>query len=216
MASSKPIPCGPCQEGKVNTKADNCEEGLCSSHHKRSKETFNHKSIDAKSYKPSTQAIRTECDKHGQQLNLYCPSHLMPCCDECISTSHSKCTGIKKLEGVVKKTVIEKSKESVDKDINSILHLLDKMVNNKSTNIKTGGQQSEGIKESIVKIQNEINKYLDCLEEKFSKETDNLRDQEKSTAIHFISEVEGKKKKLKEIKNICIQSQQIVQNFIHF
>ncbi|CAG2184493.1 unnamed protein product [Mytilus edulis] len=42
MASSKPIPCGPCIEGKVTTKADiwcyNCDEGLCSTcsgHHKR-------------------------------------------------------------------------------------------------------------------------------------------------------------------------------------
>ncbi|CAG2225587.1 unnamed protein product [Mytilus edulis] len=120
MASNKPIPCGPCQEGKVKTKADiwcnNCEEGLCStcsSHHKRSRGTRNHKTIDIKSYKPSIPAIKTECDKHGQQLNLYCPSHLMPCCDECISTSHSKCTGIKSLASVVEKTKIEKSTQSI-------------------------------------------------------------------------------------------------------
>ncbi|VDI46501.1 Hypothetical predicted protein [Mytilus galloprovincialis] len=131
MASSKPIPCGPCIEGKVNTKADiwcyNCDEGLCSTcsgHHKRSKLSRDHKIIDIKNYKPSVQAIRTECDKHGQQLNLYCPSHLMPCCDECISISHSKCTGIKSLASIVEKTKIEKSKESIEKDINSILQLL--------------------------------------------------------------------------------------------
>ncbi|XP_071151045.1 tripartite motif-containing protein 2-like [Mytilus edulis] len=207
MASSKDIQCGPCNEGKVKNKADiwcyNCEEGLCSTcsgHHKRSKSSRDHKTIDIKSYKPSIQAIKTECDKHGQQLNLYCPSHLIPCCDECISTNHSKCTGIKSLAGVVEKTKIQKSKESVEKDINSILHLLDKIVNNKSTNIKTGEQQCEGIKESIVKIRNQINKYLDCLEEKLCKETDNIRDQEISTARDFISEVKGKKTKLKEMK----------------
>ncbi|VDI08545.1 Hypothetical predicted protein [Mytilus galloprovincialis] len=116
MASSKPIPCGPCIEGKVNTKADiwcyNCDEGLCSTcsgHHRRSKGTRDHKIIGIKSYKPSVQVIETQCDKHGQQLNLYCPSHLMPCCDECISNSHSKCTGIKSLASVVEKTKIEKS-----------------------------------------------------------------------------------------------------------
>ncbi|XP_071170996.1 uncharacterized protein [Mytilus edulis] len=207
MASSKPLPCGPCQEGKVNTKADiwcyNCDEGLCSTcsgHHKRSKSSRDHKTIDIKSYKPSVQAISTECDKHGQQINLYCPSHLMPCCDECISTSHSKCTGIKSLANVVEKTKIQKSKESVEKDINSILHLLNKMVNNKSTNLQTGEQQCEGIKKSIVKIRKEINKYLDCLEEKLCKETDNLWDKETSTARDYISEVNGKKTKLKKMK----------------
>ncbi|CAG2201147.1 unnamed protein product [Mytilus edulis] len=55
MASSKPIPCGPCIEGKVNTKADiwcyNCDEGLCSTcsgHHRRSKGTRDHKTIGIK------------------------------------------------------------------------------------------------------------------------------------------------------------------------
>ncbi|XP_076089845.1 uncharacterized protein LOC143061361 [Mytilus galloprovincialis] len=207
MASSKSIPCGPCEEKKVKTTADiwcyNCDEGLCltcSGHHKRSKASHDHKTIDIKSYEPSVQSINTECDKHGQQLNLYCPSHLKPCCDTCISKNHSKCTGIKSLESVVEKTKIEKSKESVEKDIKSTLHLLDKMVNNKSTNIKTGEQQCEYIKKSIVKIRKKMNKHLDHLEEKLCKETDNIRDQEISTARDFISEAEGKKTKLKEMK----------------
>ncbi|XP_071150768.1 uncharacterized protein [Mytilus edulis] len=207
MASSKPIPCGPCQEGKVKTKADiwcyNCDEGLCSTcsdHHKRIKSSRDHKTIDIKSYKPSIQAIKTECDNHGQQLNLYCPSHLMPCCDECISTNHSNCIGIKSLAGVVEKTKIQKSKESVEKDINSILHLLDKVVNNKSTNIKTGEQQCEGIKKSFHKIREKINKHLDHLEKKLCQETNDLWDQEKSTARDFISECKEEKTKLKKIQ----------------
>ncbi|XP_063415639.1 uncharacterized protein LOC134697350 [Mytilus trossulus] len=207
MASSKSIPCGPCQEGKVNTKADiwcyNCDEGLCSTcsgHHKRSKATRDHKTIDVKSYKPSFETIKTECDKHGQQLKLYCPSHLMPCCDECISTNHSKCTGIKSLASVVEKTKIQQSKESVDKDINSILHLLDGMVNNKSTNIKTGEQQCEGIKNSIHKIREKMNKHLDHLEKKLCQETDKLLDREKTTVTDFISEVKEEKRKLQKIQ----------------
>ncbi|XP_076072513.1 uncharacterized protein LOC143044398 [Mytilus galloprovincialis] len=207
MASSKPILCGPCHKGEVNTKADiwcyNCDEGLCSTclkHHKRSKRTCDHKTIDTKSYKPSIQAIKTECDKHGQQLNLYCPSHLMPCCDECISTSHSKCTGIKSLAGVVEKTKIEKSKESVETDINSILNSLKTIINNKSKNIKTGENQCVSIKKSIKKIRQEINKHLDHLEKKLCQETDIIWNQEKSKATDFISEIEVKTKSLREMK----------------
>ncbi|XP_071131525.1 E3 ubiquitin-protein ligase TRIM71-like [Mytilus edulis] len=207
MASSKPILCGPCHKGEVNTKADiwcyNCDEGLCSTclkHHKRSKGTCDHKTIDTKSYKPSIQAIKTECDKHGQQLNLYCPSHLMPCCDECISTSHSKCTGIKSLAEVVEKTKIEKSKESVETDINSILNSLKTIINNKSKNIKTGENQCVSIKKSIKKIRQEINKHLDHLEKKLCQETDIIWNQEKSKATAFISEIEVKTKSLREMK----------------
>ncbi|CAC5401152.1 unnamed protein product [Mytilus coruscus] len=173
MAYNKPIPCGPSNKGEVNTKADiwcnNCDEGLCStclSHHKRSIGTCDHKTIDIKNYKPFIKAIKTECDKHGQQLNLYCPSHLMPCCDECISTSHPKCNGIQSLGSVVEKTQIEKSKKTVETDINSILNLLETLISNKSKNIKTGENQCASIQKSITEIRNEINKHLDHLEKK--------------------------------------------------
>ncbi|VDI37425.1 Hypothetical predicted protein [Mytilus galloprovincialis] len=208
MASSKPIPCGPCLEGKVNTKADiwcyNCDEGLCSTcsgHHRRYKGTCDHKIIGIKSYKPSVQAIETQCDKHGQQLNLYCPSHLVPCCDECISNSHSKCTGIKSLASVVEKTKIEKSKESVEKEINSILQLLGKIVNDKSQNFKRGEQEYESIKEFIVKIRNEIDKHLTHLEKKICNEADTILNKEKSKATDLITEIEEKQKNLKKMQD---------------
>ncbi|XP_063418752.1 uncharacterized protein LOC134701534 [Mytilus trossulus] len=208
MASSKPIPCGPCIEGKVNTKADiwcyNCDEGLCSTcsgHHKRSKGTRDHKTIDIKNYNPSVQTIKTECEKHDQQLTLYCPSHLMPCCDECISNTHLKCTGIKNLASIVEKTKIEKSKESVEKEINSILQLLGKIVNNKSQNIKRGEHEYESIKEFIVKIRNEIDEHLTHLEKKIYQEADTILNQEKSKATDLIAEIEEKQKILKKMQD---------------
>ncbi|XP_071128310.1 uncharacterized protein [Mytilus edulis] len=141
-----------------------------------------------------------ECDKHGQQLILYCPSHLMPCCDECVSTSHSKCTGIKSLAGVVEKTKIDKSKENVETDINSILSLLEKLINHKSKNIKTGENNYKGIHKSIKVMRQEINKHLDHLEEKLCQEADTIWNQEKSKANDFLDEIEGKKTNLKEMK----------------
>ncbi|CAC5410917.1 unnamed protein product [Mytilus coruscus] len=208
MSSSKPIPCGPCQEGNESTKAEfwchNCEEGLCSTcsgHHKRSKATRDHKTIDIKSYEPSIKSIKTECDKHSQQLILYCPSHLKPCCDECISTSHSKCTGIKSLASVVENTKVEISKESVEKEIDSTLHLFDKIVNNKSNNIKAGEQQCEGIKESILKIRENVNKDLDHFNKKLFQEVDKLLDQEKTKATDFITEIEGKRITLQNMQD---------------
>ncbi|CAC5378645.1 unnamed protein product [Mytilus coruscus] len=143
-----------------------------------------------------------ECDKHGQQLNLYCPGHLKPCCDQCVSTSHSKCTGITSLAGVVEKTKIEKSKETVVIDIHSILSFLDQLVNNKSKNIKTGENNYIGIQKSIKEFQKEINKHLDHLEKKLCQETDTIWNQEKSKATNFISEIEGKKKNLKEMEEL--------------
>ncbi|CAG2195584.1 unnamed protein product [Mytilus edulis] len=148
----------------------------------------------------ASQPIKTECEKHGKQLNSYCPSHLMPCCDECISTSHSKCKGIQNLASVVEKTKIEKSKESVEKDINSILSFLETLISNKSKNIETGENQCGSIKKSIKGIRQEINKHLDHLEKKLCHETDIIWKQEKSKTTDFISEIEGEKENLREIK----------------
>ncbi|CAG2213909.1 unnamed protein product [Mytilus edulis] len=141
-----------------------------------------------------------ECNKHNQPLSLYCPSHLMPSCDVCISTSHSKCNGITSLASVVDKTKIENSKESVEKDINYFLSILDQLVTSKSKNIKTGENHCIGIKKSINEIRKEMNKHLDHLEEKLCQETDIIWNQERSKATDFISEIEGKRENLKEMK----------------
>ncbi|XP_071177435.1 uncharacterized protein [Mytilus edulis] len=202
MASSNPIPCGPCQEIKRKTKADiwcyNCDEGLClkcSGLHKKSKGKRHHKTINIKNYKPSIHP--TECGKHQLQLKLYCPDHLMPCCDKCISTSHLRCTGIESLTSVVEKTKFEKSKKSVEKVITNVLHFIDEMVTNKSKNIQTGKQECEGIKQSILKIREKINKHLDQLETNLCLEIDTIWVQQKTKALDFITEFERQKKELK-------------------
>ncbi|XP_071131837.1 uncharacterized protein [Mytilus edulis] len=207
MASSKPIPCGPCHEGQLNTKAEfwcyNCDEGLCSvcsGHHKRSKSSRDHKTIDIKRYKPSIQAINTVCDKHGQQFNLYCPSHLIPCCDECIPTSHSKCTEITSLSSVVEQTKMEKSKESLYKDINSILRILNRIITNISGNIKSGEQQRDSIKSMIEEYRKKIDKHLDKLQKKLCQETDTMLNKETSNASDLINEIEEEKEKLDGMK----------------
>ncbi|CAC5403569.1 unnamed protein product [Mytilus coruscus] len=208
MASSKPVHCGTCQRRKVNTTADiwcyNYDEGLCTScsgQHKRFKPTSNHKTTAIKSDKPLIDCFKTECDKHNQQLKLYCPSHLTPCCDECFSTHHLKCTGIKSLASVVEKSKIEKSIHYVGKDINSIFLFFNKMANEKYRNIKKGEQQHKIIKESLSKIRKEINQHLNQLEKKLYKEADTVWDVEKSKLTCLIIEIEEKKKTLKEIQD---------------
>ncbi|XP_052071258.1 transcription intermediary factor 1-beta-like [Mytilus californianus] len=208
MASSKPVSCGHCQREEVNTVADiwctNCDEGLCSTCsglHVRFKPTGDHKTIDIKRFKPHIGSIKTECDKHNQQFNFYCPIHLMPCCDKCISNHHSECTGIKRLASAVQEANIEQSKQSVDKEISSILLLLNKMANEKLRNIINGEQQHKNIKESISKIREGINKHLDRLEAELYKEAATVWSEEKSNLTCSITEIEEKKKNLKEIQD---------------
>ncbi|CAG2236383.1 unnamed protein product [Mytilus edulis] len=138
-----------------------------------------------------------ECDKHNQPLNLYCPSHLMPCCNKC---SHSKCIGITSLASVVEKTTIENSKVTVEIDINYFLSILDQLVTSKLKNIKTGEDHCIGLQKSINETRKEINKHLDQLEEKLCQETEFIWNQERSKLSEFISEIQDKRENLKEVK----------------
>ncbi|XP_071135069.1 putative leucine-rich repeat-containing protein DDB_G0290503 [Mytilus edulis] len=112
-----------------------------------------------------------------------------------------KCTGIKSLAGVVEKTKFEKSKESLDKDINSALHILMKIVNNKSGNIKRGEQQYESIKKTIANYREKINNHLDHLEEKLYHEIDTILIEQKSEISNLIAEIKEKSGKLKKMKD---------------
>ncbi|XP_063446554.1 E3 ubiquitin-protein ligase TRIM71-like [Mytilus trossulus] len=208
MASNTSVPCGPCERGNANTKADiwcfSCHEGLCSTcagQHKRFKPTGDHKTIDIESYKSPIDTIKTECDKHNQQFKWYCPSHLIPCCDACISNHHSKCTEIKPLASVVEKANIEQSKASIENDITSILLFLNKMGIEKSKNRMKAEQQHKNIKESIGKIRQEINKHLEHLEIELYKEADTKWSKEKLNLTELITEIEEKKKNLKDIQH---------------
>ncbi|VDI72580.1 Hypothetical predicted protein [Mytilus galloprovincialis] len=122
-----------------------------------------------------------ECDKHNQPLNLYCPSHLMPCCNKC---SHSKCIGITSLASVVEKTTIENSKVTVEIDINYFLSILDQLVTSKLKNIKTGEDHCIGLQKSINETRKEINKHLDQLEEKNSRQKRKLEGSEKTVTTN--------------------------------
>ncbi|XP_063435525.1 uncharacterized protein LOC134716455 [Mytilus trossulus] len=56
------------------------------------------------------------------------------------------------------------------------------------------------MKKSIGEIRKKMNKHLNHLEKKLCQEKDFIWNQEKSKAIDFISEIEGKSKNLKEMK----------------
>ncbi|XP_071150164.1 uncharacterized protein [Mytilus edulis] len=75
------------------------------------------------------------------------------------------------------------------------------MVLKKSGSIQKGERKCENIKKSIEKIREEINNHLDKLEKKLWKEADTVWDQEKCKITGFITEIEEKKKILKEMQD---------------
>ncbi|VDI13243.1 Hypothetical predicted protein [Mytilus galloprovincialis] len=65
-----------------------------------------------------------KCDEHNQQVILYCPGHLILCCDKCISTVSNKSRNIK--TGENNYISIQKSIKEIRKELNKHLDHLEK------------------------------------------------------------------------------------------
>ncbi|CAC5388558.1 TRIM2_3 [Mytilus coruscus] len=76
-----------------------------------------------------------------------------------------------------------------------------------------GEQQHKNIKESINKIREGINKHLDRLEDKLYKEAYTVWSEEKSNLTCSITEIEEKKKNLKEIQDDVHTIEKKVQRY---
>ncbi|CAC5396955.1 unnamed protein product [Mytilus coruscus] len=176
MTTSNCVKCGPCGADKTISAAvvwcNNCNEGLCSKclvQHKRLKLTHGHKTIDVETYK-RLPPINTECHEHSRQFDLYCQIHLTPCCDECVSIQHSKCSEIKCLTTVIEKTKTAKSTTLLEKDITSMLRTVDEIIKLKAENIKRGDRQHQTIKDDIKHITKGLqSNNLDKLKAKLQK-----------------------------------------------
>ncbi|VDI49949.1 Hypothetical predicted protein [Mytilus galloprovincialis] len=125
--------------------------------------------------------------------------------------------GIKSLATVVEKTKIDQSKQSLEKQINSINHFLEKLVTNKSKNIAKGEREYESIQDFIANIRKEINSHLSHLEKKLCNEAETVLKEEKSKAMDLITEIEGKQKILKKMQDhlhIVIPHTSKLQSFL--
>lgn len=206
MATSNCIKCGPCGADKTISAAViwcyNCNEGLCSKcsvQHKRLKLTHGHKTFDVKTYTKLPQ-INTECHEHSRQFDLYCQIHLTPCCDECVSIQHSKCSEIKCLATVIDKTKTAIITSLLEKDIASILSTFDEVINTKTENIKHGDEKQQKIQEDIKHITKGLqSNHLDRLKVELQNDLDSVWDNEKLKTKAFINEIEEKKTDLNEI-----------------
>ncbi|CAC5417210.1 TRIM56 [Mytilus coruscus] len=209
MASSEVVQCGQCSSKAKSKKADiwcdNCEKGLCAScsmNHRKSKLTLHHKTVTIETYIKIPKFIRstsTECFKHRQLLISYCPNHLRPCCKECISSDHTKCTGIESLKNILEKTNVGDIKQALEKDSKTILCSFDKISDKILDNMKKRDNQYKIIKESAKQIRKEVNAQIDRLETRLFKEVDILMDRENVKTIDFKNQVHEEKHRVEEI-----------------
>ncbi|CAG2256928.1 unnamed protein product [Mytilus edulis] len=227
MASSTPVMCGPCEAEKDSTKAsiwcNNCEEGLCSiccDQHKKFKTTRDHKTVDIDAYSKLPmfiRSIKTDCERHGLKLHLYCPNHLCPCCEVCVSSDHSNCVEIKSMTSVVQKENLEDSVHYLDYEIKSVLNVYEKIIISINESKEDRHKTLLGIRENTASIRKKINENLDRLETKLNSELSFIVNKEEAHERDVVREIERKKHNITEMQqhmNLLLKHSSKLQSFL--
>lgn len=209
MAST--LSCGPCLVGRKQTIAalvwcPTCSEGLCKvclDYHKSSRLSRSHDVIDAKKYTafPSFMfKIKQDCSIHDKAFELYCPNHLVPCCEKCVSTDHSSCTGITSLTSAARDFRSSSHCRNFEKSIEDISTDLFNLKKNRTDNIKKFKNQKSDLESTLTKLKNKMNKQFDQLEMDLLREFSNTQSRETGRINGMMRRLESKEQSVYKIR----------------
>ncbi|CAC5397743.1 unnamed protein product [Mytilus coruscus] len=206
MASNSSILCGPCEYRHVTKKAEFwcsvCEEGLCNDchgHHSAIKSTRDHEIMSIKSYKSLTKgmlSVNAECDLHNEKFELYCPSHEIHCCVNCVNTKHTHCTGVTLLKKVVQNIKSSTSLSSTVSILKERLQNIDGFIENRTDNSKEVDTDKENIKKEFKNVRVDIESKLDILETTILKEVDLIHQKHKTDIDNTVKKLQQKREAL--------------------
>ena len=133
----------------------------------------NHTTIPLEEYQklPSyVLEIKEHCNEHDEKFNLYCKEHGCPCCRICNLENHSDCKNVSILEKVIKNVKTSTMFTEIEPLIKEIIENIDKIKQNRETNISAVKEQKRIIEIEIQELRTKINTHLDKLQEDMLKE----------------------------------------------
>ena len=215
--------CGPCSISRKKSKSTRwcleCEEGLCDDcvdHHKRMKMSRGHTTIDANQYEKLPSFIHTinpDCTEHKRKLELYCPSHKVSCCMQCILTDHHKCNDVTPLESMAASVKSSSAFQELDRDIECVVGDFDKLARSRSNNLNRITEEEARIKSEILTLRTHFNEHLDKLEEEISNELHGVKSREHSKIDTVLREVNERRDNLvslqRDLKGIKLHATDI-------
>ena len=158
--------CKACARDNETTTATswcvNCCESLCEScvrHHRRNKQTYQHKIDDIanlmKDTGSSLQQVDLNCTEHlGKILEAFCYDHSVVCCMTCVMLKHRKCDNVQSVEKAAELKKLSEEYNQLEKSFSEMKTLLENTVEIRRKNIIE-------CEKSISNMKTEINKLFD-------------------------------------------------------
>lgn len=209
MAESSIIYCGSCAFDKVSILATkwcpNCEEGYCDDcvkAHRVNRKLRDHHIISVTDFANITSLQQNKwCSDHDKNIDFFCPAHDKIVCVKCVQMSHSACADILSIEHAAKDSKTSSFLSDIENNLSVVIGNLDKALQHQEQNVKTLGNDENGIKRKVKEFRNDINKRLDQLESECLNNVAHLRSKFTSVLDNSVHDLKGKRKQYTEMQD---------------
>lgn len=209
MAESSIIYCGSCAFDKVSTLATkwcpSCEEGYCDDcvkAHRVNRKLRDHHIVSVADYANITALHQNKwCSDHDKSNDFFCPAYDKIVCVKCVQMSHSTCADILSVEHAAKDSKTSSLLSDIENSLSVVIGNIDKALQHQEQNVKSLGNDENGIKRKVKEFRNDINKRLDQLESECLNKLAQLRSKFTSVLENSVRDLKGKRKQYTEMKD---------------
>ncbi|VDI37765.1 Hypothetical predicted protein [Mytilus galloprovincialis] len=199
-----------------------CEQGLCQSckyHHSAAKLSKTHQTIPVESFNKlpfAIQEIKNDCSEHGARFEYFCSQHELPCCVECIKTTHSECRLLTPMHKVVEHYKTSNALSDFEQTLSDSINNLNTLIKDRLNNISLLADQKEKCLESIEDAKRNVIAHLDELEMKLKVELEALHGEHLKAIEGSVKEFEVFKTNVAKIQAEAVVIKQYGSDFQRF
>ncbi|CAC5413787.1 unnamed protein product [Mytilus coruscus] len=202
-----------------------CEQSLCEScksHHSAFKSSKTHETISFESFDklpPSVKEIRNDCYEHEARFEYYCNPHEVPCCVECINTTHAECRHLTPMHKVVEHFKASNALSDFEQTLSDLINNLNSLIKGRFDNLSLLSNEKDKCLKEIADTKLKVIAHLDNLEIKLKTEVEMLHGEHLHAIEETIKEFELLKTdvaKMQEEAHIIKQYASDFQLFVAF
>ncbi|XP_071172329.1 uncharacterized protein [Mytilus edulis] len=218
---SSDILCGPCgrtdKHGNAQEWCYNCMEGVChdcEQVHRYRNVTRDHKLIPIDDFHEiENDCVNMKCDKHGKVFHLYCKTHDVAICVDCLPSQHKHCNAfVISIHEAAKNAKRSTAFEDLDDSIGNALDAIKHFNNSCNAAGRSIELQEQTVKKSIREMRFKINKKLDEIEKKMLDELSEQYGNCKSKYTEVLNQVNKMDKKIQGLREQTSQLKHIGSN----
>ncbi|CAC5378324.1 unnamed protein product [Mytilus coruscus] len=226
MATSGQKFCDICISQHITTPANvwcpECEENFCEKckiHHEIAKATKKHETIGIENVlklPKFVQEIKTNCLEHDERFVIFCGDHEVPCCVECLHTTHNNCRMLTPVKKIVQNIKDSSAFLDIEVSLADLLSNIKRIIEDRTANLQELVKQKAQCEEEIKTARETINSYIDSLERDLTNKLHQVFVAKDRRIKQVLTDLEARKITVDEMQKNVNSIKTIASNFQTF